>query len=228
MIEAAERLAAGTLMPWTTILARHQTHGRGRIDREWVNAPGDALLATVMAPLSIPSGRAGLIAIAAGTSIAGALQEWGVDVSLKWPNDVYLNNRKLGGVLIHTRLGTELTALIGIGINVTSAPSPFTQSAVSLADVMVDPPPPRQLVESIVRHLRAAALDLESGKWQSITDAWTRRAMWITEHVSVVADTEVVGRFIGIDHFGRMILDTTDGERSIATGDVRRGPRITD
>jgi BirA family transcriptional regulator, biotin operon repressor / biotin---[acetyl-CoA-carboxylase] ligase len=226
MTEAAARLSAGTLVPWTTILARHQTRGRGRLNRDWTNVPGHALLASVVVPLSIPSDRAGLVAIAAGTSIARALRDWGVVVKLKWPNDIYLDHRKLGGVLIHSRLGTELVALIGIGINLMSAPQSVKESAISLADVMTDPPPPRELMETIVRDLHAAMSTLEAGDWQLVIDEWTQSALWVGEHVSVLADHEVSGRFAGIDQFGRMILDTDAGELQIATGDVKRGPRI--
>jgi BirA family transcriptional regulator, biotin operon repressor / biotin---[acetyl-CoA-carboxylase] ligase len=226
MTEAAARLSAGKLVPWTTILARHQTHGRGRLDRDWANVPGHALLATVVVPLSIPSARAGLVAIAAGTSVARALRDWGVVVKLKWPNDIYLDHRKLGGVLIHSRLGTELVALIGIGINLMSAPQSVKESAISLADVMTDPPPPRELMETIVRDLHAAVSNLEAGDWQLVIDEWTQSALWVGEHVTILADHEISGRFTGIDQFGRMILDTGAGELEIATGDVRRGPRI--
>src|SRR6185369_16732979 len=86
MTEAADRLAREEIGPWTTIIARHQTQGRGRRDRRWEAASGDALLATVVVPLEIPPERIGLIALATGLAIADAISEWTVPVSLKWPN----------------------------------------------------------------------------------------------------------------------------------------------
>lgn len=229
MTEAAERLAAGTLAPWTVILANHQTGGRGRRNREWVTEPGDALLATIFVPLQLPPDRSGLLAIAVGTAIAEALQEWGVAVSLKWPNDINLADRKLGGVLIHlihAQLGAN--ALIGIGINLRSTPAVLGASAACLAQVLPDPPAPLALARAIVRHCQSAVASLEAGDWQSIRMNWMHRALWLNERISVRTDIDVVGRLVGIDEFGHLVLKTEEGIQSIATGDVERGPRLPD
>jgi BirA family transcriptional regulator, biotin operon repressor / biotin---[acetyl-CoA-carboxylase] ligase len=108
-----------------------------------------------------------------------------------------------------------------------STPQSVKESAISLADVMTDPPPPRELMETIVRDLHAGVSTLEAGDWQLVIDEWTQSALWVGEHVTIVADNEISGRFTGIDQFGRMILDTGAGELEIATGDVKRGPRIS-
>lgn len=227
MLEAARRLGAGSLAPWTVILAKHQTHGRGRQGRNWTTAPGDALLATFAAPVPVSPNRSGMMAIAAGLAVANALREWNVIAALKWPNDIYVERRKLGGVLIQTRLGIESIALIGVGINLLSIPAALDNSAIALRDVVPNPPTPRVLAESILRQLQATVEDLRAGRWRSIVDVWTRRALWIGEQVVVQLESEVRGRFVGIDEFGRMVLETATGTLTITTGDVERGPRLS-
>lgn len=225
MTEATERLARGELAPWTTVLARHQSQGRGRHDRSWQAAPGDAMMATIMAPIDIPLERLGLVALATGVAVAQALQQWGVRAALKWPNDVYLAGRKLGGILIQSKIDQPVIALVGIGINLRSVPPTFADTAVCLAEFISDPPKPRLLAEAIVSRLRQFAGELEAGKFEAIIDQWAERALWIGEEVSIEGGNVMSGKMLGIDDFGKLRLATAGGERLIAEGDVRRGPR---
>ena len=92
------------------VVAEEQTAGRGRLDRTWVAPPGSSLLATfVIAPHPLAS-------LAAGVAAAEAC---GPPVKLKWPNDLLRNGAKLGGILVEGQSGKQL---VGIGINLTSAP----------------------------------------------------------------------------------------------------------
>jgi BirA family biotin operon repressor/biotin-[acetyl-CoA-carboxylase] ligase len=92
------------------VVADHQTQGRGRRARRWETPPGTALLASfVLQP-------GPLLSLAAGVAAASAC---GRNVSLKWPNDLLLEGRKLGGVLVEVHGGK---AIVGIGINLSWAP----------------------------------------------------------------------------------------------------------
>jgi BirA family transcriptional regulator, biotin operon repressor / biotin---[acetyl-CoA-carboxylase] ligase len=92
------------------VVANYQTAGRGRLDHRWDTPPGTALLASfVLEPNP-------LLSLAAGVAAAEAC---GPDVRLKWPNDLLLGGRKLGGILVET---TPERAICGIGVNLTWAP----------------------------------------------------------------------------------------------------------
>lgn len=93
------------------VVTDHQTQGRGRRDRRWETPPGTALLASFVVP-SRP-----LLSLAAGVAAAAAC---GPAVRVKWPNDLLLDGAKVGGILIEQR---GLTGIVGIGINLTWAPS---------------------------------------------------------------------------------------------------------
>lgn len=103
--DVARQLPIGSI-----VVADHQTAGRGRLDRRWEAPPGTALLVSfVLEPRQ-------LLSLALGVAAAEAC---GPDVRLKWPNDLLLDGRKLGGILVEA---TAKKAVCGIGINLTSAP----------------------------------------------------------------------------------------------------------
>jgi BirA family biotin operon repressor/biotin-[acetyl-CoA-carboxylase] ligase len=92
------------------VVADHQTAGRGRLERRWEAPPGTALLVSfVLEPRQ-------LLSLALGVAAAHACAS---GVRLKWPNDLLLDGRKLGGILVET---TPYKAICGIGVNLTSAP----------------------------------------------------------------------------------------------------------
>src|SRR5205814_8295156 len=98
-------------LPVGSIVVRdHQSAGRGRLDRRWEAPPGTALL------VSFVLDRNPLLSLAAGVAAA---QACGPSVRLKWPNDLLVGERKLGGILVETKADR---AICGIGINLTSAP----------------------------------------------------------------------------------------------------------
>src|SRR2546423_10369735 len=108
-VTSTEEVARG-LPVGSIVVADHQTAGRGRMERQWDAPPGTALLASfVLEPH-------GLLSLAAGVAAAEAC---GPEVRLKWPNDLLLRGRKLGGILVET---TPRKAICGIGINLSSAP----------------------------------------------------------------------------------------------------------
>jgi BirA family transcriptional regulator, biotin operon repressor / biotin---[acetyl-CoA-carboxylase] ligase len=103
--EVARELPIGSI-----VVAEHQTAGRGRLDRRWDAPPGTALLASfVVAPHP-------LLSLAAGVAAAEAC---GPAARLKWPNDVHIDGRKAGGILVEM---TGAKAVVGVGINLTWAP----------------------------------------------------------------------------------------------------------
>lgn len=98
----------------SVVVANHQTAGRGRLDRRWEAPPGTALLVSfVLRP-------APLLSLGAGVAAAEACGE---DVRLKWPNDLLLHERKLGGILVET---TPQKAVCGVGVNLWWAPEGAT------------------------------------------------------------------------------------------------------
>ncbi|MEA5593665.1 biotin--[acetyl-CoA-carboxylase] ligase [Rivularia sp. UHCC 0363] len=107
------------------VIATQQTAGRGQWGRQWVSQPGGLYLSFGFAPkLDINSGYQLTLATAWG--IAEQLRKYGVGVEIKWPNDLVLDGRKLGGILTETKVrsGKITQAVIGVGINWTNSVPP--------------------------------------------------------------------------------------------------------
>ena len=126
--------AAAVLPPWGSVLAVHQSAGRGQLRRRWWSQAGN-ILAAVRWPQP-PAAVEPLLPLMIGLSLAGAFRELGVALAIKWPNDLVWQGRKVGGVLVEER--SDCLAA-GIGINLVQAPDasmlrdPWAYPATSLA-----------------------------------------------------------------------------------------------
>jgi len=149
--EAARELPVGSV-----VVAEHQTAGRGRMDRRWEAPPGTALLASfVVAPHP-------LLSLAAGVAAAEAC---GPQARLKWPNDVLIDGRKAGGILVEM---TAAKAVVGVGINLTWAPP-----GAALVDQPRD-----VLLETLTQRLGAWASAAPAAiiqRWRELSDTLGRR-----------------------------------------------------
>lgn len=112
-----ERLEAG-VAPGTVILASRQTSGRGQRGHRWLSEPGGLYLSLYATPNLAAQDGSGLT-VASAWGIARSLRDGNIPVSLKWLNDIFLQGRKLGGILTETRLQGDriTTAVIGVGVN---------------------------------------------------------------------------------------------------------------
>ena len=138
------------------VIADHQTAGRGRHERRWETPPGTALLVSfVLAPRP-------LLSLAAGVAAAEAC---GRGVRLKWPNDLLLDGRKLGGILVET---TPAKAVVGIGINLSWAPEGAAQ---------LDEPRDRVFarLRPKVKRWAAAADEAVVARWRELSATLGRR-----------------------------------------------------
>jgi BirA family biotin operon repressor/biotin-[acetyl-CoA-carboxylase] ligase len=220
MDEMAEMLATGTVEPWTAVVADYQIQGRGRADRSWLAPSGSALLTTIYAPIEIDTSRIGMLSIAAGLAVADAVADLGLSARLKWPNDVLVNDRKLAGILISTRIGARIDALIGIGLNLTSAPP----GAVALSDLCAVTPPTMDLLDAIRDQLMGWCANLDRGHFNEVCNHWTELAAWTGEVVTVPGDESLTGTLVGVDEWGRLVIRTTDGEILLGQSEIARGP----
>jgi BirA family biotin operon repressor/biotin-[acetyl-CoA-carboxylase] ligase len=149
--DVARRLPLGSI-----VVADHQTAGRGRLDRRWDAPPGTALLVSfVLRPNAV-------LSLAAGVAAA---QACGGGVRLKWPNDLLLNDAKLGGILVEM---TAATAICGIGINLTWAP-PGGAKLNQDRDVLLD-----RLCVELDRWASAGVEDILT-LWRALSDTLGRR-----------------------------------------------------
>lgn len=125
--DEAKRLARQGAEEGTLVLAGRQAQGRGRFGREWSSPPGGVYASFVLRPAGPPAHVAPLpLVVALGA--ARALESIGAPVSLKWPNDLEIDGRKLGGILLEMAAEADRVEwlVVGIGVNVTGPVSELT------------------------------------------------------------------------------------------------------
>ncbi|HEX4855870.1 MAG TPA: biotin--[acetyl-CoA-carboxylase] ligase [Limnobacter sp.] len=214
--------AAGT----TAVLAHAQTAGRGRAGRQWCAEPGSSLCLSLGVPVAgyhLPA-----LPICTGVAIGRVLSQLNVPVRLKWPNDLLIDNRKLGGVLCESfQSPSGPVTVIGVGLNIRkvnmTAPTPGLDIAC-LADCLVEADLPDlhrlagDLVNSILEVIDSARLHGTAAVFSEFAgrDAWLGKSVQLLDQ-GVVCMT---GTAMGLDSSGAYLLDTAQGLRSVMAGDL--------
>lgn len=213
-----------------------QTAGRGRRQRVWV-APRGNLASSILEVTDVQPAVAATLGFAAGLSLEAALQKVSIEAALrlgpdnpkytlKWPNDVLANGKKLSGILLEAEaVGHRLAVVVGIGTNVVAAPEGTPTPAVSLAALGI------QIgAEELFAALSDAWVEFR-GIWDDgrgfpeIRRLWLERAAGLGERVAVQTGTATVeGIFDTIDETGCLIVRTAAGERmQVSAGEVYFG-----
>lgn len=220
--DVAAALAERGAAEGSVVAANAQTAGRGRHGRRWVSPSGAGLyLSAVLRPsrAAVP-----VLTIAAGVAVADAIQAaTGLDVAVKWPNDVYVGERKLAGVLAEA--ADRLTyVILGIGINVLAAayPPEIAARATSLEEELGRPVDRGLLLAECLAALARRYDDLQGGRTDDIVDAWRRRAArTMGRRVRWDAcGTTTEGVAENIDATGALIVRTSAGVVTITAGEV--------
>lgn len=195
-----------------------QTAGRGRLGRSWEAPPGTAILFSVLLRPSAERVAAEL-SLVAGTAVAEALEgEIGLAVQVKWPNDVMVNRRKVGGVLAEVADGA---VIVGIGVNVNQARDELP------ADAKVQPG--SLLTVDGIHRERAPILAAILDRLEQDYDAWRDRGLdgvydslgsrdfLRARRVTVDGDA---GTGVGIDRSGRFLVDVNGDRRAVESGEI--------
>ena len=128
-MDVAHRLAVEGAPDRTLVWAARQEQGRGRLGRTWASPEGGVYLSLILRPNRLPA-EIPQLSLVAGLAVAEAIRELtGLFASIRWPNDLLLNDKKVAGILVEAR---NSAVVIGIGINVATDPSQLPDTATSL------------------------------------------------------------------------------------------------
>jgi len=224
--EEAKRLAAEGAEEGTLVWALEQSAGRGRRGRSWASPRGNLYLSVVLRP-DAPAAEAAQLGIVAAVALGdalGTLMPPLTEVRFKWPNDVLVNGRKAGGILIESAAsgqGQLDWLVLGLGVNVESHPEKTEFPATSLCAEGAADLTAATLLEAFSRSfLNWTNLWLEEG-FAPVRRAWLARAWRRGEPIRVrLEGRELEGVFADLDDAGALLLDLPDGRRRITAADV--------
>jgi len=203
------------------VVADEQTAGRGRLGRTWEAPPGSSLLVSVLLRRSGDPARtaeAGRVVMAAGVALAAAVEDVaGVDVGLKWPNDLVVDDRKLAGLLAETE-GDALVVGAGCNVNWEAFPDELASTATACnleAGRAVDRD---ALLDAFLDRFAEA---LAAG--DALVDRYRQRLATLERTVRVehVRDADLVGTAVGITDDGALVVrDDAGTDHTVVAADV--------
>jgi len=222
--DIAFRLASLGATEGTTILARYQSGGRGRVGRRWITEPGDALLFSIILRPTVPPGCLSSLSILVADAIASSLYSLhGLSAAIKWPNDVLLGGRKLSGVLIQVRGDV---AVMGVGINLSGRPGALPDGATSIREHAGAAHDGEELLADILTGIDGRYRSVVAGEGGSLIAAVNDRLWLRGSRVSIDDGGRIVsGTLRGLREDGALLLDTENGTCAIVSGELARGPR---
>ena len=221
------------------LVAEHQTQGRGRMGRTWQSGPNGSLTFSLGLPLELNDWSG--LSLAVGTAIAEALdpQVAGIDpqtpprLQIKWPNDIWLDGRKLGGILIETvSVGAQRMVVIGVGLNVSELPmplkpppsdfaalnsgtSPFSTGFAALDELLSDPGAPAVLAQ-VAPAIARALVDFKAAGFDAAAQAaFARRDLTLNRHVTA---GPLDGLARGVNAQGELLIQTGVGAVQAVSG----------
>lgn len=220
------------------VRADSQTRGRGRLGREWVSPANLGLyFSVVLRPDNLEIARVPQLTMVAAISCAQAIEEVsGLRAHVKWPNDVILHGRKIGGILSEAHANNISTtstrsanvvdfAVVGIGLNVDFSASDLPQNlkipATSLRMESGDVGKSEKLFAAILRSFERNYQCFMAGEWTILRDEFARRDILQNQSVRVETANETFrGVVRGMNDDGVLCVQTENGAREVVAGDV--------
>ncbi len=208
-------------------VAEYQASGRGRRGRQWVSPFGSNLYLSMYWRLDAGMAAAMGLSLVIGIAAVEALEEMGIQgVKLKWPNDLYYQDKKLAGILVEMsgQAGGAANLVIGMGLNIgmpdkqPDIDQPWTTLNQVCADLRLDR---TQLALTLIEHWKTILVDYEMMGLAGFVDRWNRLDNFIGRPVKLLmGPREVHGIVRGIDQQGGVVLATEDGVETYIGGEI--------
>jgi BirA family biotin operon repressor/biotin-[acetyl-CoA-carboxylase] ligase len=216
--------ASGGMAEGLVVVAEQQTAGRGRLGRNWSSPLRSGLTFSVLLrPTRVAESRWTWLPLLTGLAVATAIDDMaGVEVGLKWPNDLLVEGRKVGGILVERYDGA---VVVGVGVNVTTTEAELpTDAAVSLALADAAVTDRESLLRAVLRSIDAhySAWRDAAGDPDSLLLSYTERCHTIGAplRAELPDGSTVEGVGERIDEHGRLVVRTGTGDVALTSGDV--------
>lgn len=224
----AKKLADKEGREGTVVIAEEQTKGRGRLNRSWMSAPYENILMSLVFRPALPPSKIFSLTMITSIAIVNAVKKTtGLKTKIKWPNDIYYNNKKLAGILTELNAGRNKInyAIIGIGLNVNFDPGKYPEIkeiATSLFNETGKIISRSELLQTILTEIEKEYNSLLKGRINKIRKSWNKYSLISGKNVIIFTggySEEGIAESIAED--GSLILIKGNGDRkTILCGDV--------
>jgi len=221
--EQALRLAAADETEGTVVVAETQTAGRGRRGRRWLDEPGSTLLFSVLLRPVCKASWLPVLSLGAAAACAESLASgYSLPVVIKWPNDLLIADRKVGGILLERR-GDAV--VVGIGLNV-NGPSESLQVRVGTLLTTLEshygaPLPREEVLVGILGKMDDTYQQFRSAGPAAVVGRYRRFESVLGQRVQISVGQEMIcGMAMAVTDTGTLVVDTAKGRREITAGEV--------
>lgn len=209
------------------LVAEMQTAGRGRSGRHWHSAAGSTLTFSLAWRFNRSLQALVGLPLAVGVAIAEVLAAFGVEVSLKWPNDVLKDGNKLAGILIETAAvkqasRRDMWAVVGVGLNLAMPDHLAAQIGRPVAAMPVLALERNRLMGALLDGLSAALAQFDAAGFGAFVARWNLLHAYAGQQVTIMDHGHILhtGKAIGVDDDGRLLLESAGERVAIVAGDV--------
>ena len=215
---AEQLLSTHKVREGTVIFAHEQTSGKGQGSNSWESEPGkNATFSLVLFPVFLPPGEQFMLSKSITLGILDFLGGFALqqELSVKWPNDVQVGNRKIAGILIHNAVCGSVyeSCIAGIGVNINQETfSRDLPGAVSLKQLTGMNFPVRDAVDNIVAAIDVRYQQLRTGFTELLDRQYRDRLAGVDEWREYSVDKKLIkGRIVGVDDSGMLVVEMENG-----------------
>ena len=232
----AKRLAMGGAPEGTVVLTDFQKEGKGRLDRRWESSKDVNILMSLILRPRLQVDHVLKLTLASAVILINALKKRvrhtksnGIEFSVKWPNDIMANGKKIGGVLLESSLRDKevMFVIVGMGININQDVSKLSEdvrgSATSLYAETGKIFEREPFIADILTLFETEYFKMERTDYSGVIRAWKRYCTHLGKEVKIESHAgEIKGVFIDIHEKGTLIYRTASGEeKELITGSVK-------
>ena len=203
------------------IITDHQKRGKGRRGHIWISEPGASLTYSFLIKPQIPLEKIGLLSLLTGVAVVEGISQFTqLDCKLKWPNDIILNHKKVGGILAESKqLNGDIYVVMGVGLNVNEQelPSEISEMATSLR-LENKSPIQREPLLAFILNVFESMYNSKNSEW---IKSWNSHCVHLNSDVKFHHGNETIqGTFLEIDNMGQAILNINGISQEFSNGIV--------
>ena len=211
-IDAWELIKSEEIINGTIIITDNQFQGQGRNGHSWFKGPGKGIAISIILTDKIDKHKALLIPLVTGIGLIKALKSFEIKASLKWPNDIFVKEKKLGGILCESKLSKNSVdqLVIGIGLNINEIEADFPKelkSSATSCKIITEKSLQREIIIAKMLYHIESQLKMIKDDTRTIINIWESYCNHINKPISFYFNKKKLdGVFIGLDASGQAII----------------------